>query len=384
MTDQQGFNRIEDIFDRLQGDARKNHLPEDVMEVTTKDGLIAARQVVREAIASGLITQAGLCKRTGIKSTAINEFVNDKCSKWAAGTLATTAGMLARFINDLLREKEGKETEVGGFVNTRFAEEVFAIAQWIKKRNQIGAFIATAGMGKTMVLDAIVAETVGAIKVTCRNKASHGRPFLYLWCQALGLPYYQTSTAHIQDHLIKKLNESKRLVCIDEAHKLKVETLDLIREIWDAVRIPIILAATPSLYQMMTTRRTGSVNSEIMDQIYSRVAIFRNLTSLENPETGASEPIVSVEDVRKMFVRSRVRIARDGLNFLCSLANYPGAGGYRTAHELVQMIVDIYPGEEITAELLKEAMRTRVGIREAGFVVKEMELHDKKVLAAAG
>lgn len=120
-----------------------------------------------------------------------------------------------------------------------------------------------------------------------------------------------------------------------------------------------------------------------MDQLYSRM-MFRDLTKLENHQTGNTENLVTIADIRKVFARGHVRIARDGADFLCKLANTTGAGGMRVCADLIQILVDLWPGELVTARLLHEALKTRVGVKEAGFRMDTAETSRKEPLVATG
>jgi len=382
MMPDESFEHIADIFDRLVEDSRRNFVSESAMESMTKEGLAESRRIVNEAIESGLTTAAALARRTGLKETAISEFRNNTW-KGKKGTLATTASILARAVNQLLHEQRAAETQIGGFVRIRFANAVFAIAQWAVTRRKIAAFVTYAGLGKSITLDALLLEFPGSVKITVKQTRRTIKSFLQLWARAFGLKD-TGRTGDIQDRIIRFLKSTSRPVFIDEAHKLSVAALDVMREIWDEAKIPIILAATPSLYHTMTSRPVGSESGELMDQLYSRVALFRDLTKLENEGTGDEEPVVSAQDVRKIFARGKVRLTDDGANFLCAIANHPGAGGLRVCEDLVQMSVDLYPGEPVTALLLEQALRTRLGIKEAGFIIDQLELRPPAVATKVG
>lgn len=111
----------------------------------------------------------------------------------------------------------------------------------------------------------------------------------------------------------------------------------------------------------------GSLHAEILDQLSSRVGISRDLTDLATSGGGDPERLFTIEDIRKVFHRGGVRLTRDGEDFLCRLANTPGAGALRKCADLVQIVVDLYPKEPVTAARLRDALRMKLGTREAGF-----------------
>lgn len=158
-----------------------------------------------------------------------SEFKNKKWAKFKPGTLATTASMLAKAVNNVIREREAEQTEVGGFVSTRLAEAIFDIVQYAMKRRQIAVFLVPAGSGKSMALNALEIETPGAVLITVKRSRSTIKSFLQLWARQLGKN--ETGRAEdIQDRIVECLQGSSRLMLIDEAHKLTVAALDAARE----------------------------------------------------------------------------------------------------------------------------------------------------------
>jgi hypothetical protein len=310
----------------------------------------------------------------------VYDFIGDKWpkSKRKAGLEATVASMLAKVINQVLLQKEAEKTEVGGFVTTRLAEAIFAIAQYAMKRRTIAVFVVSAGNGKTMALNALEIDTPGAVLITVQRTRSTVKSFLQLWARGLNLSE-NGRAEDIQDRIVSVLDRSNRLILIDEAHKMTVAALDVLREVWDKTRVSIVLAGTPSLYETMTSRRVGTHQHEIMDQLFSRVGMYRDMTELENPETGTPERVSTIADVRKIFARGQVSLARDAASFLCKLANTPGEGGLRTCAGLVQLVVDLWPGEQVTAALLRNAMGTRMGTKEASFRMDAAEITREEV-----
>ena len=361
------FDHIGDIYERLTADGRVQPVGDELMNVTTKDGLGQARELVNFVIREGVTTAADLSRRANIKQAAISAFRNDKW-KGKAGTLLTTASQLARAVNAIIVQRRADETRIDGFVKTRVAEAIFSLVHYAVKRRLIGAFTIPAGSGKTITLQQVRDEIPGAIMLTVTRTRSTVKSFLQLWARGLGLDEVGRAE-DIQDAVINVLIRSDRLVLIDEAHKLQVACLDVIREVADETKVPIVLAGTPSFYKTLTTRRVGTINSELMDQLYSRVGIFRNMTELANDETGGTEKLFTSGDIRKVFARGKVRLSRDGVDFLCRLANTPGTGALRVCRDLVQMVVDMYAGQEVTAARLQGALSMRAGTQDAFYQV---------------
>jgi DNA transposition AAA+ family ATPase len=378
------FDNVRDVFDRLWQDARVQPLEDDLMDVKTTEGLSASRDFVNRTITDGMVSAADLARRTNIKASAISAFRNDKW-KGSAGTQCTVASTLCKAINGIIRQKQADATKIDGFVRTRVAEQIFALTEYARKRRMIAAFVIPAGHGKSTALQAVAEDVPGAVLLTVTRARASAKSFLQLFARALGLDE-QGRAEDIQDRIVNRLVGSDRLVLIDEAHKLQVPALDSLREIWDEAKVPVVMAGTPSFKNTLTSQRVGTVARELLDQLYSRVGMFRDLSDLVSQSEDDPGQLVNREDIRKVFARGRVRISTDGIDLLCKIANSPASGGLRVCRDLVQIVADLYPGETITAALLRIALGTRVGTREAGFIIglAQAEPAEQESQAAAG
>lgn len=361
------FDTVYDVFDRLGQDARLQPVEDELMRVESKEALELARDFVMRSIQEGVVSQSELCRKIDVKATALSTFVNNKW-KGSAGTECTLASKLCKAINAIIRQKQADTTRIDGFVRTSIAEAVFAIKEYAVKRRMIVAFVLPAGHGKTMALEAICEDTPGAILLTAKRTRASVKSFLQLWARQLGLDE-QGRAEDIQDRITGRLMRSDRLILIDEAHKLQVPVLDTIREIWDDAKVPMVLAGTPSFKATLTSHRVGTVSRELLDQLYSRVGMFRDLTDLAADRKDDPGLLITLTDIQKVFARGRVRLSRDAAQFLMRLANTPASGGLRVCRDLVQIVADLYPNETVTADLLRIAIGTRVGTREAGFLL---------------
>lgn len=364
----------------LQGHARRSYVREDLMDVSTRDHLKEAREVVRSAIDAGLVTQAELFKRTAVPRASISEFLNDTW-KGELVKICDYASRLTRAIDQLFRERDAGQTGVGGFVMIRAAEAIWEMAQWIMDHQQIGCFVMNAGCGKTMTLAALAKQMPGAVMVTVRSTSASAKSFLQTWASALFLNPKGRSK-DTQDRIIGCLRGSSRLQLIDEAHKLPRDTLNVIREVWDAARCPILMAATPVFTQTLTVSQPDTLGAELMDQLYSRIGIFRDMRSLENPDTGVPEKLFTVADIRKVFCRGRIRVARDGLDFLAQVANARAGGGLRACCAMVILVHTGSPGVEMTADMLRGTLRARLGSVNAELMFDSIRADDGLPLAA--
>ncbi len=247
------------------------------------------------------------------------------------------------------------------------------------------AFTLSPGIGKTMALVQRAQDTPGAVLLTVKKNAARVKPFLEAWARVLGLRGTRGRSDVLQDRITAKIAGSDRLQLIDECHKLPSDSLTVIREVWDEARVPCVLSGTLSLYTRLTTKRLDDTSTELLAQRFSRIGIFRDLDEVAESGTGDDDRLHTREDIRKVFARGHVRLVKDGVDFLFSLANTPGVGGLRICGDLVQLCVDLYPGEPVTAERLRAAMVSKLGPREAGYKMNLAGPTDERsVKVAAG
>lgn len=360
------YTTIYDVYERMGLDARIQPLRDGLMNVQSEKQLELAREFVNREIEKGTVSAGQLARRTGAHAGAISSFRNRKW-KGSPGTLCRLASDLCKAINAIQRQREADATRIGGFVQTRVAEAIFSLVEYARKRRLLAAFCLPAGMGKSIALEAIRDSTPGAILLTATHTRGSVKSFLQLWARLLGVGEGGRAE-DIQDRIVARLSDTDRLILVDECHKLKVSTLDVIREIFDACRCPIVLAGTPAFKTTLTSQRTGTVSRELLDQVYSRIGAFRDMGDLVSSDGGGPDMLATVEDIKKLFARGRVRLSRDGADFLLRLANTPAAGGFRRCDALVQIVIDMYAGQVVTAELLRQALAATIGTREAGFV----------------
>lgn len=110
-----------------------------------------------------------------------------------------------------------------------------------------------------------------------------------------------------------------------------------------------------------------------------RCGIIRDLTERCRGTNGSpGEPLYSLEDVKRVFAKSQLRIASDALRFLEGVANEPESGGLRLATNAVRLAVRIAqsnaePIEEITLQMLLDASRLLKGTEAANAIANRIQ-----------
>jgi DNA transposition AAA+ family ATPase len=266
-----------------------------------------------------------------------------------------------------IREQEARLPE--GYVETAVARRMMTLIKSTIEDRTMGLIYADAGRGKTMVLQAASGMIPGAILLRIRQDCRSAPGLAQRFADALSLRNAgRTRTA--LPKIIDALRDSDRPLLIDEAHQLRSDALELLRDMHDECHIPIILAGTVRLNEAM------SDSQEFFGQFNRRVGYRYDVTerarAAQAPGAGGrpgrgkpdeSARLHSVEEIKALFCRGNVRLSSDALEMLAGLANILGLGGLglcdmvvRAARRLSDM------SGQIDATALRRVLRKMHGL----------------------
>lgn len=350
---------------RLLGDARM--LTDD--QPVTQGIILAVTSRVQEYLKRSKKSYADAAKAMGVAQSTFSQVMN-----------CTYEGDLEKHIRDLdkwletelLRETAPKP---GGFVMTSVAEKVYAVAKYVLRTGEIGLVYGPAGIGKTMTLQAIRSEFSNSIYVSLKSGAETPLAVVEAIGIALRITNLKMSVRVWIQQLEKVLRGSNRLILIDQAHKLTTSRQDksilTLTDLYDATGCPMLWAGTTDLWKYISEGK--GQGREPMDQVASRVGFYCDLAE-KTVARGGGKPLVTTDDIRRVFNQQKVRLASDAVEYLRRLANTTASGALRLCHKLVQTALVIYGDEKpLTAAMLDEVHVQRVGSDAAQQHVTEME-----------
>lgn len=216
----------------------------------------------------------------------------------------------------------------GKFVQTRVATHINSVARLVIENHTMGLVFGPTGIGKTRCAQALYQTYVGSILLTVRFGAYHPKGLTTLLAQALGVrtvSVINESAKHLTqlERVLNKLEDTNRLIIVDEGHKLNDGALELLREIHDATRCPVLLLATKDLHDRIVRSATPDAG-----QIRSRFDIDWPLTQGHDMHAGG-KPLFTIEEIRKLYQQTPIRLSADGANYLKDIANTLGYGSLR-------------------------------------------------------
>lgn len=222
-------------------------------------------------------------------------------SAWHAGKYKGNAGKVALAINAWLERdarRSGAERPKES-IETRVADDMRTIVNLADKRGMIAAIVVPAGAGKTFVLKALAEETRG-LYIYCHDGM---RPREFLMTIALGLGFRKMigTQAELHRFIVANLKGTRRIIFLDEAHRLAKVPLGFVRSIHDEAGVPIVMAGGSRFSKRSTTAPMGAGNSPA-----ARSAITPSIMSAtpSAPTTAARPAAISSRSMRsKPFSR---------------------------------------------------------------------------------
>lgn len=356
-------------------------------------------EAVTDELRAGVIHQVSIfCKQHEISRAAVGKAINYSAatvSEVLKGTYKADDRQIvieldAWLDQEIRRRKAPRTTQ---FVWTSVAREIEVVANATVSLGTIGLIYGpeTSGIGKTMALRAIHAQTPGSIYVSCETMTANPTGIIRGIATAMGMGNNgRNSTLYAK--IKGKLEGTPRLLIIDQVHKLRFAAEDkplfALADLQDATGAPQLWAGTTDMVDYL--RREQHKRDQTLAQIRSRIGIMRDLMqrTRSTDDGGMGEPLFTIEDIRKVFAANKIRITPDGVRFLARLANVPDGGALRSAANLVRIATAI-GGEKITqidAALLKAAMQFSVSTDKAVRLQHEMDESSMVIgsIAAAG
>jgi DNA polymerase III delta prime subunit len=250
------------------------------------------------------------------------------------------------------------------------AEAIYAAAHYAIKMNAMVLVHGPSGVGKSLTLSAIRAETPGSVLVPIRTGGESPRSIMEALGNACQISERSASMSHrwfLQ--LEKLLAGTNRLIMIDEAHKLigrqRDKGLHILRDFYDATNCPMLICGTSDV--MYYIQQGTAQHNEALDQLRGRIQCWVDLTERAGSGGDRGPRLATEQDVRMVLARFKMRLTPDAITYLKWLANEPGMGAMRSCVALVALAIELFgsDAEAITGDHLRRAQCVRMGSRAA-------------------
>lgn len=214
------------------------------------------RAELRELMDSHNYSTAFVANATGLAKSTI--------SMWLNGNYNGKNDKITDAMNNFIqREKERSVENDLPFVDISIVKYVYEIGRLCHTQGKIGVCVGRAGLGKTVAVkkytkdfqDSILIESDSGYTAKSLLKEIHRR---------LGLSG-KGSVYDLMDEVVRKLNQSGRLLIVDEAENLPYRALEITRRIHDKTGVGVLLIGRSILLENLK-----GYNNQY-DQLYSRV-----------------------------------------------------------------------------------------------------------------
>lgn len=206
-----------------------------------------------------------ISNRTGIAKSTIN--------MWLKSTYKGDNAKIADIIlNFLQREKESTANDELPFCDISIVKYISEIARLCHTKGKIGVCAGVAGLGKTVAVKKYVKEYMDSILIES-DSGYTAKSLLKEIHKRLGLSG-KGSVYDLMGEVVSKLNQSGRLLIVDEAENLPYRALEITRRIHDKTGVGVLLVGRNILFENLR-----GYNNQY-DQLYSRVKYHKSLDKI--------------------------------------------------------------------------------------------------------
>lgn len=275
-------------------------------------------------------TQAGFAQRIGVSTAVINQFLQGKYK----GNLEDLSNKIINLLNTLDRKSRQFEKK---FIETSVAKSIFGLINHTEactfEEGKIGIIIGESGHGKSECLTAFAKANKNTIYVKLDGGMTSTRIYNEI-AEKIGI-VDSGSLGVITSRLKTELKDRQMIVILDEASKLTIKQLDLLRQIIATkCKCPLILAGNAAL--LATINKSPTKNgAECLDQFTARLTYILNLDEMTSDNDCG---LYSAEDIRNLYMRGGIRLTKDAVKELRRICKIPLTGKLHVCDQLIRAL----------------------------------------------
>lgn len=206
------------------------------------------------------LSDSVLCGKIGIHLTELNHFRNDTC-----GDHITTA--VKNFIDKASQN----------IYPTKLLKVVHKVLKTVFIERELAVITSNSGAGKTTAIEQFAIENHSTVHIRVTEVITT-KYLLVLLSKALHTPYIGLTKQQLFENINESLSRQNKLIVIDEAERLEVNQLELLRDLYDNGTIGLCLVGLESLTSLLQRGRSLKEN---LVQLYSRVGYKKVVDILE-------------------------------------------------------------------------------------------------------
>lgn len=219
------------------------------------------------------LSQNALAKGLGISSAMLSQYLSGQYP----GNTESLETKLEQWLTKEDEKRNKRPKTIIPFVETSISKKIFEIARLCHIDDEIGVIYGDAGIGKTQAVQEYAKRNSDVILI----EADLGYTAKVLFSelhQRLGFSGHGTLHNMFED-CRKQLNNTGRLIIIDEAEQLPYRALELLRRLNDKAGVGILLVGMPRLMSNLRGNRGEYA------QLFSRIGYHAKLSLLTSADT---------------------------------------------------------------------------------------------------
>lgn len=286
----------------------------------------------------------------GYSQGTLSNYVNGK----SRGDAEAVTRALNQWMEDEAQARAVRRPD--GFVETDVAVRMLTTIRTAKVQGVMALIHGPAGVGKTMTAHVAKAMFPGSIYQRVTQSAKRGPGLIAELSRQLGVNARNNLTRN-QAAVIDILRDSGRLLIFDEIHQAHSSGLEAIRDLHDEAGVPVALVGTIDAVKQLTD--TGQYYGQFASRIAVRCDVTEYALRPKNPR-----PLYSLDEIMEVFASGRVRLAKDGAQYLQMIANVPGLGGLRICDRIMRVVYSISrfkDGSAVGGDMLEEVFKQMHG-----------------------
>lgn len=332
------------------------------------------------------ITNKAMALAIGYSAGVISDFL--------AGKYAGNKGQVAIDLESWLVEAEADShrDQTTTFVWTNVALQILSVANYCLDKRKVGMIYGpdTSGLGKTTALQAI-SQKMGLRRstlVTFDKCDASPTGVLKRISQAMHIPDSGTS-AQRRDRIVEYLTGRSHLLMLDQIHNLRFSKEDkplyYLMDIFEATKTAQLWCGTSDMVNYLK-RQQGKTLDEPLAQIRRR--IFPSVDLMEGYAEGGDgngEPLYTIQNIRDMFAKNRLKLTREAAQWLMALAHEPGSGALGMCFQIVEyatMVADQRGEKSLDVPILKQAMQMGITMAKADLILIKVEERLHRMVSA--
>ena len=312
-------------------------------------------------------------------------------SDFCQGKYKGNQGQVAIDLESWLVEEEARRSRPATtqFVWTNVAMAIKSVASYCLDKRKVGMVYGpeTSGIGKTTALRAI-AQELGPRRctlLTVEDVDANSSNLLQKILSAMGKDD-KGSNAVKYRRIVDHLKGRSHLLILDQIHNLRDAKHDKpfynLMDLFDAETGAQLWCGTADLVAYLDRKRQR-VSDSSLTQIRRRIfPVVDLMEGVMGTGGGNGEPLVTVDQVREMFAKNKLRLTQAAARFLAQICNHPDGGSVGLCVQIVEYATMMGNLTSIDVPLLQQAMRRGFTPARAHLILAKMEAEQQPTRAA--